>query len=497
MWIGGYCSEGFSFCHAPDSLQKQLKGGYKVTEHHLSLAVRLRYRQMLLQLLDHFDSTALTDRLAAALWEIAIIRGDICYLDFLLSTLPLVQSFNGKLDLILAALIFAPHIFLWIQNHMAIDAVITSDTAIALSLEFGSTSVCWQLLSSQGLSSRQIAEYISEWLSNKFYAELELIEELDRLFLSSPLSHIALISQVLAEKYPEYCLALDEAQNKRRQWGSLICRYSSSVLHSYLMQIYRLPLDRYSQEQKKLGEQAYALMASECDKLVLNCSVRELFNSFATWNSALAASRGEDKRAKECLVFRDQCPDMARETLIGNAMGESPYALVLPLVEQSLQEAYDGMRGGELSFSLEPLGYRIYYEPEQGTGAIALTSVIFHPEAVEWMFCHDVDPIEAWKHLEAIHKAILAYSGPQEGLQRLIATGFWLGSHIMISWRGNGLYMKMLMALWYRYHRLQAPLPCLQYPNSDVVALAVPLSRFANTQFFLSLFESFVTIQDP
>lgn len=485
-WLEDYSPEEFSFCDRQAELEGLLQGGAIVTDREIALAIRFRYRKALLLLLRYFDLKALSDTTTTALWQVAIARGDVSFLQFLqdICQLAAPKKFYNRADIALSALLHGSvPVYFWLRENFSIDNVITADTAIDVSLEFGSTALTWAILTAQGVPEEAICKQIAVWIEQHCDGTAELfIDALDRLFLSSDLRHIELISGLLKEKYPAFCSALTDAEAARIQWGSMICRYSSLALHAYQVQIYRLSFSDYLTQQRDFGKQAHELVCDQYNRVSkdLETTIKDIFKVFSAWNSAMAEKHGHHKRARECQLFRDEFPDMERETPIGNAAGDSPYALLLPLVESSCKEAQGGIWGAELTFHSNPTGYTVNYLPmgSQTQIVLPLTHVVLHPEIKEWMWRHNSDPLLPWRYLEEIHKKILRHTGSIGQLHRLIAEGFWLGSHIMITWRGNGLYMRMLMALWHKLHGLAAPTPSLLYPSADAVALSLPLSRF-------------------
>lgn len=491
-WLEDYFPEDFSFRDRLAELETLLQGGAIVTEREIAFAIRFRYRKALLLLLRYFDLTALSDTKKTALWLVSIGRGDIDYLQFLQDICGLTppRKFYNKADIALSALYHGSvPVYFWLKENFSIENVISDDTAIDVSLEFGSTALTWGILTSQGATEEAICKQIAAWIEMHCDGTAELfIDALDRLFLSSELRHIKLISEMLEKKYPAFSSALKDAEAARVLWGAMVCRYTSLAIHAYQVQLYRLSLSDYLIQQRDFGKKAHDLVCDQYNRVSnnLETSVREIFKVFSAWNSSMAERRGHHKRAKECQLFRDEFPDMERETPIGNAAGDSPYALLLPLVESTCKAAQGGRWGAELTFHTSPTGYTVNYLPKGSEIPIAfpLTHVVLHPEIKEWMWRHNSDPLVPWRYLEEIHKKIIYYSGSIDQLHRLIAEGFWLGSHIMITWRGNGLYMRMLMALWYKLHGLAAPIPSLLYPSPDAVALSLPLSHFCEPAFF-------------
>jgi len=493
-----YLPEELSPADRFTKLELLLEYGAEVGAREIAVAIRFRYLRMLCALLKKYDLASMSDCTKLLLWEVAITRADVDYLNMLKNDyhLQLPTSYFYKTDLALTALIYGtPAIIRWLIDNISLFELIRSETLVDVALELGNIAIARELLLSQELSEATVSERLALWIEQKTISSL-LSEELDRLFIFSENTEIKKINILLANRHPEIAALLHQAQAEREEWGAMIARYGSIALSAFQVDLHRLSVAEYFEQQREFGRQAVAVVKSAVKKISNNplVALRELFREFSSWHAAIAQQRRQEKMAYERCHFRDEGEREERETPIGNSLGDSVYSLAVPLVEKTCKEV---MSNGEIPgaiFRQEPFGYTLIYCPEGTERQLTMGHVFLHPETGRWMWQHDVASLMAWEYLEYIHEKILLHTvdldspETEQELHALIAKGFWLGANIMITCRGNGLYMRMLMAVWYSYHNMSFPLASLTTPLLDIVALSIPLQKFIHPIFFLSHF---------
>lgn len=496
------------FCPEPFFSKIKLQLFYKllaqteiVGDLEIATAIRYRFRPLLLALLEKYPLEQISEAAKISFWEIAIARGDIHYLNFLKNRchLPLPDNFNSRAQLGLTALLYgSPKVLHWLIKQIKLTEVITAETLADTALEFGNIAVAQKALASLGLSSSAVREKIASWMEESAERnKRSLEEELDLLFLSSEEKEVKKISSFLASKHPDQAKKLQKAHKERRLWGAFISRYNSIALRSHQLHLYHIPYNNFLSSQKSLGENGFALVSRQLQKIKNEpaLSLKDIFKEFALWYSEKRREGKDKMMGKECFLFRDEQSAVGRQTVIGNAAGDSSYAAAISIVEKvylTFSEKKDLLQTD--SFSEDPISYVINYFETANSKAIPLTKIFIHDENKEWTWLHEAEPKKLWPKMEKLHKKILSYTLIKtdkenvEGLHRLIAKAYWLGVHTMITWRGNSFYMRLTMALWYLHHNMSPPLPCLSQSNLDLPALSMPEEKFTDLEFYLSCF---------
>lgn len=459
--------------------------------------VTCKYKKALELLSKHHVLESLAPEVTKSLWKKALICNDTAYLSDLKEHYRLPWPLECEL-IESASLSGSPRLLRWVAaQYPPLTEEETNelcDKALALNLG----NMAYEALSIYYRQDKALALLVDKLLKESDNAQA-LITRLDTLFLSTDLDLLTELEKELCQRYLVYSSILLKARADRLRWGSMISRYASPHFNGFLKMNYGNKEVDYLEQQRSFGLSAYRQTEEIVNELKGNQqkSVRDIYKKWMAWRSALALVRKNAEFAEQCTLFRDETsPPTPTETPLGRQYGLTPYSLALPYMEEVYAQArLERLQGAETLPPREQ-GYRLLYYPNGMKDPLPLTKVVLDLKAKKWIWKHVTD-FRAWDCLEEIHKKILQQRCHKENpeslaiLHAMIAEGYWLAANLAITSRSNAQYSKMLMASWYLYHDLPAPIVRLEIPDMDTLALTLPLERFSALNFFLEAFQQY------
>ena len=259
---------------------------------------------------------------------------------------------------------------------------------------------------------------------------------------------------------------------------ALIARYTKKHELLDFVTPYKIDLKKHVQNQMEFGAICHqAVLQKLQDVQAGETDLMLTIDAFAKVRFQIALNR-MDKWANHYATFRTDMRRGPLSTPFGAlSWKKMRYSFVIPWMNRVAREQN---------------GYTLNYTHPETLKTYPLTTVDL--EKQRWLHTNDEVLLELWPVLQSMHAELLAMkidsqnSAEVQQFQEKVATAYWLGCNLMITFRGNAQYFLMWLSMVMQYHGFDPLLAKRETPQPDCLAISLPLSDFVAA--FPSFFEN-------